>query len=122
MKIGVPKEIAAGERRVALVPEVVRKLVAAGHDVAVEPGAGLGALIPDGLYINAGAGIGDPWSADVVVKVAPPSDAEIGRLAADSILIGFLAPRSNPELVAKLKAAGVTAFAMEAVPRISRAQ
>ena len=122
MNIGVPKETAAGERRVALVPEVVRKLVASGHGVVVESGAGAGALIPDGLYVDAGATIGAPWSADVVVKVAPPSDEEIERLGSSSILVGFLAPRANPENVEKLKAAGVTAFAMEAIPRISRAQ
>ena len=122
MRLGVPKETAAGERRVALVPEVVKKLVAKGHEVVVESGAGVQALIPDGLYSDAGATIGDPWSADVVVKVAPPTDDEIGKLGADSILVGFLAPRAHPENVDKLKAAGVTAFAMEAVPRISRAQ
>jgi NAD(P) transhydrogenase subunit alpha len=122
MRLGVPKETAAGERRVALVPEVVKKLVAKGHGVVVESGAGVQALIPDGLYSDAGATIGDPWSADVVVKVAPPTDDEIAKLGAESILVGFLAPRAHPENVDKLKAAGVTAFAMEAVPRISRAQ
>src|SRR5947208_9085804 len=122
MRHGVPKETAAGERRVALVPEVVKKLVAKGHEVVVESGAGLGALIPDRLYTDAGATVGDPWSADVVAKVVPPTDAEIGKLGRDSILVGFLAPRSNPEIVEKLQAAGVTAFAMEAIPRISRAQ
>jgi NAD(P) transhydrogenase subunit alpha len=74
------------------------------------------------VYVDAGATIGDPWAADVVAKVAPPTDEEIGRLGESSILVGFLAPRSNPEIVAKLKDIGVTAFAMEAVPRISRAQ
>jgi NAD(P) transhydrogenase subunit alpha len=122
MKLGIPKETAAGERRVAVVPQVARRLVASGHEVVVESGAGIGALIPDTAYADAGATIGDPWSADLIAKVAPPSDAEIGRLGESSILVGFLAPRSNPEIVAKLKDAGVTAFAMEAVPRISRAQ
>src|SRR5919202_209254 len=74
MRIGVPKETAEGERRVALVPEVVRKLVAKGHEVVVEAGAGVAALVPDELYTEAGATIGDPWTADVVVKVAPPQD------------------------------------------------
>jgi NAD(P) transhydrogenase subunit alpha len=122
VKLGVPKETAAGERRVALVPEVVRKLVAKGHQVTIEPGAGAGALVPDGLYADAGATIGDPWSADIVTKVNPPTDDEIAKLGSDSILVGFLAPLANPENVDKLKAAGVTAFAMEAIPRISRAQ
>ncbi|HEX6388198.1 MAG TPA: Re/Si-specific NAD(P)(+) transhydrogenase subunit alpha [Solirubrobacteraceae bacterium] len=122
MRLGVAKETAAGERRVALVPEVVKKLVAKGHEVVVESGAGVNALIPDGLYSDAGATIGDPWSADVVAKVQPPSDEEIARLGSDSILVGFLAPLAHPENVEKLKSAGVTAFAMESVPRISRAQ
>jgi NAD(P) transhydrogenase subunit alpha len=110
--IGVPRETAAGERRVALVPKVVERL----RD------AGIGALIPDDEYKRAGATIGDPWSADAVVKVNPPSAEEIGKLRSGSTLIGFLTPLTNPELAAKLKAGGVTAFAMESVPRISRAQ
>src|SRR4051794_34794737 len=103
MRLGVPKETAAGERRVALVPEVVKKLVAKGHEVIVESGAGVDALIPDGLYIDAGATIGDPWSADVIAKVAPPSDGEIAKIHSSSILVGFLAPRQTPENVEKLK-------------------
>ena len=73
MKVGVPTESAAGERRVALVPDVVKRLGAKGVEVVVEAGAGERALIPDALYTEAGATIGDPWGADVVVKVAPPS-------------------------------------------------
>src|SRR6478735_8303503 len=73
MRIGVPKETAAGERRVALVPEVVRKLKGKDHEVVVESGAAAGALLPDEQFTEAGATIGDPWDADVVVKVAPPS-------------------------------------------------
>src|SRR6476469_3584332 len=122
MRIGVPKETAAGERRVALVPEVVRKLKGKDHQVVVEPGAGVGALMPDEMFIEAGATIGDPWDADVVVKVAPPTDEEIGRLRRGSVLIGFLAPRSDPEIAGKLRNAGVIGFAMESIPRISRAQ
>src|SRR6185312_15967837 len=83
---------------------------------------GVGALMPDELFIEAGATIGDPWGADVVVKVAPPTDEEIRRLHRGSVLIGFLAPRSDPEIAGKLRDAGVTAFAMESIPRISRAQ
>src|SRR5919112_3665077 len=122
MRIGVPREVAEGERRVALVPEVVRKLVAKGHEVVVEAGAGEAALVPDDLYVAAGAAIGDPWGADVVVKVAPPSDGEVGRLGSGSTLVGFLAPLSSPQSTRALAGAGVTAFAMEAIPRISRAQ
>ncbi|MDV7090326.1 NAD(P)(+) transhydrogenase (Re/Si-specific) subunit alpha, partial [Rhodococcus opacus] len=80
--IGVVRESSVDERRVALVPKIVASLIAKGVDVVVESGAGLGALIPDELYTEVGAKIADPWSADVVVKVAPPSDEEVGRLHA----------------------------------------
>jgi NAD(P) transhydrogenase subunit alpha len=126
MRIGVPRETAAGERRVALVPEIARKLVGQEHTVLVEAGAGAGALIPDLQYAEAGAQLvpdaARVFSSDLVVKVAPPSPEEIGRLGADTILIGFLAPLTNAEGVKALAAAGVTSFALEAVPRISRAQ
>jgi NAD(P) transhydrogenase subunit alpha len=123
MRLGVPKETAEGERRVALVPEVVKKLTAKGVDVIVQPGAGEHALIPDGLYEAAGATLaGDVWSADLVVKVAPPTAEEIAQLGAGSVLIGFLAPLSSPATASALAAKGATAFAMEAIPRISRAQ
>jgi len=122
MRIGVPKETAAGERRVALVPEVVRKLKGKDHEVVVESGAAAGALLPDEQFTEAGATIGDPWDADVVVKVAPPSADEVAKLGAGATLIGFLEPLTNPEGVSALANAGVTAIAMEAIPRISRAQ
>src|SRR4029079_8144670 len=122
MKVGVPRESADGERRVALVPEVVKRLQTKGVEVVVEAGAGERALIPDALYTDAGASIGDPWGADVVVKVGPPTAEEIGRLARGGTLVGFLAPRTQPETLQALAQAGVTAFAMEAIPRISRAQ
>jgi NAD(P) transhydrogenase subunit alpha len=121
-QVGVPRESGVGERRVALVPKVAERLIGKGLDVVVESGAGLAALIPDELYTAVGASIGDPWSADVVVKVAPPSDEEIGRLGKGGVLIGFLAPLARPEVVEKLEGAGVTAFAVESIPRISRAQ
>src|ERR1700685_4680102 len=138
MRIGVPKETAAGEHRVALVPEVVSKLGAKGLDVLVQSGAGADALLPDAAFAEAGAQIvgtpgaaggsgGDPnhtdvWGADVVVKIAPPDAEEIRRLGSGSILIGFLAPLSSPQTTRALADAGATAFAMEAIPRISRAQ
>jgi H+-translocating NAD(P) transhydrogenase subunit alpha len=121
-RVGVPRETGSDERRVALVPKIVERLVGKGLDVVVESGAGVGALLPDEVYEAAGATIGDPWGAEVVVKVAPPTDEEIGRLGRGSTLIGFLAPLSNPEVVERLDGAGVTAFAMESIPRISRAQ
>jgi H+-translocating NAD(P) transhydrogenase subunit alpha len=122
MRVGVPKETAEREKRVALVPEVARKLAQKEHEIVVEAGAGQAALIPDELYTEAGATLGDPWAADVVAKVAPPSGEEIGRLGSDGVLIGFLAPLTAPDTIRALADAGVTAFALEAVPRISRAQ
>ena len=122
MKVGVPAETAENERRVALVPEVVKRLAGKGIDVVVEPGAGAGALLPDELFAAAGATMGDPWSADIVVKVAAPGAEEIGRLSDGTILIGFLSPLTNPGLSEQLSSAGVTAFAMESIPRITRAQ
>jgi H+-translocating NAD(P) transhydrogenase subunit alpha len=122
MRIGVPKETAQDERRVALVPEVVRKLAGGGHEVVVEAGAGEHALLPDALYTDAGATIGDPYSADVVVRVAVPSEEEVAKLKDGQILIGFLAPLTKPELKDRLRSAGVQALAMESIPRISRAQ
>jgi NAD(P) transhydrogenase subunit alpha len=128
MQIGVPKESAEGERRVALVPEVVRKLSSGGGgiEVVVERGAGAGALIPDGQFEEAGARlVDDPgvvFGSDVVVKVATPTAEEIGRLRSDGVLIGFLAPLAGGEAVRAIARSGVTSFAMEAIPRISRAQ
>jgi NAD(P) transhydrogenase subunit alpha len=107
---------------VALVPDVVKRLTAKGIGVVVESGAGAGALIPDALYTEAGAEIGDPWQADVVAKVAAPTAEEITKLREGSILIGFLQPLTKPETTAALAERGVTAFAMESIPRITRAQ
>jgi H+-translocating NAD(P) transhydrogenase subunit alpha len=120
--VGVVAESGAGERRVALVPKAVASLVNAGLSVVVESGAGVGALLPDELYRAAGASIGDAWAADVVVKVAPPTPEEVGRLRRGQTLIGFLAPRNADNSIGALKAAGVQGFAVEAIPRISRAQ
>ena len=123
MRIGVPKETADGELRVALVPEIVRKLAGDQVEVLVERGAGAGALIPDSQYEEVGAKlVDDPWDTDVVVKVAPPSAEEAGRLKRDSVLIGFLEPLTNAEGVRSLARSGTTSFAMELIPRISRAQ
>ncbi len=119
MRIGVPKETAEGERRVALVPDVVARLKRAGHDVVIEPGAGEQASIPDGAFTDAGAELGDPWGAQVIARVAP---SEPAGLKADHVLIGFLAPLTNAEGIEAIARTGATAFAMEAIPRISRAQ
>ncbi len=126
MRLGVPQETASGERRVALVPEVVKKLTGKGLEVVVQSGAGAAALIPDELYVEAGAEVtSDPsqvWGADVVVKVAPPTAQEVGQLGDGSVLVGFLAPLTAGETIGALRDARATAFAMEAIPRISRAQ
>jgi NAD(P) transhydrogenase subunit alpha len=123
MRVGVPKETVEGERRVALVPEVIRKMTAKGFEVVVEPGAGDEAMLTDEAFEEAGATVGDGvWDADVVAKVAAPTAAEIARLGSDTVLVGFLGPLSNPETTSALAEAGTTSFAMEAIPRISRAQ
>ena len=126
MLIGVPTETAQGERRVALVPEVVRKLVARGAEVILQSGAGHAASFTDAAYEAAGARLSatgaEVWSAPLVVKVAPPNDAEVSRLSPGAVLIGFLNPLGSAQATRALAAAGVTAFAMEAIPRISRAQ
>ena len=133
MRIGVPKETADGERRVALVPEVVGKLtksVTAENgsplQVLVQRGAGADALIPDEAYADAGAELVDDaaaaYAAEIVVKVAAPTEDEIGLLGADSVLIGFLGPLTNGVGIKAISATGATSFAMESVPRISRAQ
>jgi NAD(P) transhydrogenase subunit alpha len=110
---------------VALVPDVVRSLKAKELEVAVESGAGDGAGHPDSDYSEAGASVGagdEAWGAEVVVKVAVPTLEEIGRLRSGQVLIGHLAPLTSGETNAALAQAGVTAFAMEAIPRITRAQ
>ena len=121
-RIGVVRETVPGERRVALVPKVITQLIGKGLDVVVESGAGEAALLPDSAFEAAGAVIGNPWDCDVVVKVAEPSSEEIAKLAAGTRLIGFLNPRSQENQIGALKAKGVEAYAMEAIPRISRAQ
>jgi H+-translocating NAD(P) transhydrogenase subunit alpha len=122
MNVSVPKETASGERRVALVPEVVARLVQAGTQVTIEAGAGASAHQRDEAYTHVGATVGDGFAGDVVVKVAPPSPDEIGRLGQGSVLIGFLQPLTASDTVRALASAGVTSFAMEAIPRITRAQ
>ena len=120
--VGVVRESGADERRVALVPKAAASLVNSGVKVVVEAGAGEQALLPDDLYTAVGATIGDAWAADIVVKVAPPTAEEVAKLRSGQTLIGFLAPRNADNQIAALKTAGVQAFALEAIPRISRAQ
>ncbi len=127
MKIGVPKETAAGESRVALVPDVVRSLKKKNEkvDVLIESGAGEAAGHPDSQYADAGAEIApldQIWNADVVLKVGAPSAEEIGRLGSSQVYISHLNPWVDADTNKALAASGVTSFAMEAIPRTTRAQ
>jgi NAD(P) transhydrogenase subunit alpha len=122
VNVSVPKETASGERRVALVPEVVERLAKGDIEITLEAGAGDSASHPDSAYEASGASVGDGFAGPVVAKVAPPSAEEIGRLERGSVLIGFLDPLTAHDTVRGLAEAGVTSFAMEAVPRITRAQ
>ncbi len=127
MKVGVAKENAPGERRVALVPEALGKLKAAGLDILVEAGAGAGSALPDAAYQEAGATIVSTEAlyrdADVVLKVAKPSAAEVAMLRSGQAIVGFLAPLIDPRLAKSLADAGVTAISLDAIPRtLSRAQ
>ena len=124
MKIAVARETRNGEARVAMVPELVGKLTASGYAVAVEPGAGQHALISDDEYAAAGAGVeADAVAdADVVVSVQPLTTDVVRRLRPGTATVSFLPVASEHHLVADLRDCGVTSFAMELVPRISRAQ
>jgi NAD(P) transhydrogenase subunit alpha len=123
VRVGVPRETAAGERRVALVPESVPKLTALGLEVAVERGAGHEASFTDDAFAASGAQLVDATlDAEVVVKVAPPSVSEVAALSPGAVLVGFLAPLTDPDGIERLRERGVIAFAMESIPRISRAQ
>ena len=125
MLIGVPRESRPGETRVAATPKTVEQLLKLGYQVAVEAGAGAAASFDDAAYAAAGATVAHPatvWGADIVTKINPPSDEEIALLRQGAILVSLAQPALNPALVDKLAAAGVTAMAMDAVPRISRAQ
>src|SRR6476620_4000450 len=122
MRVGIPRETTEGERRAALVVEIVGKLVAQGFELVIEQGAGDAASFPEDAYLESGATHGDHWEADCVVKVRQPSPEERARLHSGQVLVGFLEPLSDQAGVEALAAAGVTAFALESVPRITRAQ
>jgi NAD(P) transhydrogenase subunit alpha len=127
MKVGVARETAAGERRVALVPEALGKLTAAGLEILVEAGAGAGAAIPDQAFVDAGASIVDTdglyAGSDVILRVQKPSGAEVTALRSGQAVIGLLAPLLDPGLMQTLATAGVTAISLDAIPRtLSRAQ
>ena len=125
MRIGIPRESRPGETLVAATAKTASQLAALGYDVVVEQGAGAAADQPDVAFTDAGVRVvpaEEVWSSDVVVKVNAPTDDEIGRLRPGATVISLMAPARSPELVERLGAAGVTALAMDAVPRISRAQ
>jgi len=127
MKVGVPRETAPGERRVALVPEIVERLGREGIETVVETGAGARASHPDEAYVEAGASVSASFgevasSADVLAKVQKPSAEELEALREGIVLVGFLEPLTDREGVERLAARGVVAFAMESIPRITRAQ
>ncbi|VWB90320.1 NAD(P) transhydrogenase subunit alpha [Burkholderia lata] len=124
MHIGVPAETRANEARVAATPETVKKYAAAGHRVSIAKGAGIAASYPDAAYAAAGAeltGQSAAFDVDIVLKVQAPTDAELPLLKRGSVVVGMLEP-FNGEQAAKLAAAGVTGFALEAAPRTTRAQ
>ncbi len=127
MKVGVAKETAPGERRVALVPEALGKLQAAGCEILVEAGAGAGSAILDSAYAEAGATVVPTdtlyQQSDVILKVAKPSPAEVARLRQGQAVVGFLQPLIDPQLAKELAGKGVTAISLDAIPRtLSRAQ
>jgi NAD(P) transhydrogenase subunit alpha len=126
MKLAIAKEKRTGEARVAATPETVKKLKALGVDITVESGAGAGAHIADQLFKDAGATIAEPGQAfrdaDVVFKVLRPTDDELAQMKRGTMLVAILSPYGDKDGVAKYAGAGVNAFAMEFMPRITRAQ
>lgn len=125
MIIGIPRESLPGETRVAATPQTVEQLIKLGYSVLVESGAGTAASFADSAFTSAGADIGSAdqvWAADLVLKVNAPDDAEINALHDGATLVSLISPALNPELVEKLATRPITVLAMDAVPRISRAQ
>jgi len=122
--IGVPLETQTGETRVAATPETIKKLISQGHKVTVQTGAGVKASVVDSAYEAAGATIGsanDAFGAELILKVVAPSDAELTLIKRGTVLVGMLNPFNN-DTIAKMAECGITAFALEAAPRTSRAQ
>ena len=125
MQIGIPAESRPGETRVAATPRTVQTLVGLGYDVVIEAGAGHRSSYLDLAYAESGAVVSTPeqaWSSDVVLKVNAPADDEIGLLRPGAAVASLIAPALNPDLLTRLSERGVTVLAMDAVPRISRAQ
>ena len=126
MKLGIVRETFEGERRVIATPEAVEKWVSAGHEVWVEQGAGDRCSAPDAAYESAGAKVVDTATAwtepELILKVHAPNDAEIGRLPEGRALISLVYPAQNSDLIKRLEAKRITSFALDCVPRITRAQ
>jgi H+-translocating NAD(P) transhydrogenase subunit alpha len=123
VRIGVPREVTPGERRVALVPDVAARLTGAGFEIVVERGAGVAASFLDEMYAEAQASlVDDVYDSDAVVKVRKPTPNEVERLRDGQVLIGFLEPLTDAQGIEGLAKRGVIAFAMESIPRITRAQ
>lgn len=126
MKLGIPKELKDREKRVALSPEVVKDLVKKGFEVMVETGAGLNSFMSDEAYTAAGAQLADKSKiyaeADAILKVNAPTAEEISKMKKEAVLISFMFAGTNLEMVSACEKAGISAFSMDAVPRISRAQ
>ncbi|MBX8501222.1 Re/Si-specific NAD(P)(+) transhydrogenase subunit alpha [Pseudomonas lijiangensis] len=124
MHIGVPLETQTGETRVAATPETIKKLISQGHRITVQSGAGIHASVPDSAYETAGATIGgasEAFAGELILKVTAPNDSELALIKSGTIVIGMLNPFNN-ETIARLAERGITAFALEAAPRTSRAQ
>ncbi|MGA7688225.1 MAG: Re/Si-specific NAD(P)(+) transhydrogenase subunit alpha [Jiangellales bacterium] len=124
MRIGVPRESKPGETRAAATPKTVEQIKKLGYDVLVESGAGVASSFADDAFLAAGAEVigEEVWDAEIIFKINAPTDAELARLQAGQTIVSLLAPALSPDLVEALAARGVTALAMDAVPRISRAQ
>lgn len=122
MLIGIPRESLPGETRAAATPQTVGQIIKLGYTVVVETGAGVASSFSDAAYVDAGAEIGNAWDADVVLKVNAPNESEVAVLRDGATLVSLISPGLNPELVEKLSTRPITVLAMDAVPRISRAQ
>ncbi len=127
IRVAVPKETVPGERRVALVPDVVARMAKQGYEVWVEKGAGEGAFYPDAAYEAAGAKLVEGKEAlypeaDLVLKIQPPSEEEVDLMKEGAVVVGFMQPHRYPERVRRLVERKVNAFALELIPRITRAQ
>jgi len=125
MRIGIPKESKPGEKRVAVTPEIVKDFIKKGYEVCAESGCGAGSSFSDDLYVSAGAKVvntAEVFSSDVVLKINPPSLEEVEKMKPGAVLISLLFAATNPGLIEAISKKGISAFSLDAIPRISRAQ